>query len=96
MENDLISRKKITKKITEILADMAIRYFTGIEFSFDEMNQRIQKCLDEEPAAYDVDTVAARIKEMSGIQFDGKNESYQLDWCIDTMKAIEIIKEAAK
>lgn len=39
-----------------------------------------------------VDKVVDHVNEMSGIQFDGKNESYQLDWCIDTGAAIKIIK----
>ena len=52
----------------------------------------IRKMIDAQPTAYDVDKVVEQLKEMSGIQFDGKNESYQLDWCIDISKAIEIVK----
>ena len=37
--------------------------------------------------------IVEKLEEMSGIQFDGENESYQLDWCIETKRAIEICKE---
>ena len=36
------------------------------------------------------------LKELEGIQFDGENESYQLNWCIETNRAIEIVKQEAK
>lgn len=44
------------------------------------------------PTAYNVEKVVDELKGASGIQFDGKQESYQLDWCIHAERAIEIVK----
>ena len=52
--------------------------------------------VSEQPTAYSVDKIVEQLKDMSGIQFEEKHNSYQLDWCIETNKAIEIVKGAAK
>lgn len=56
----------------------------------------LKEMLNYEPTAYDVDRVMEQLEEMSGVQFDGQNESYQLDWCICTSKAVDIIKRGGK
>lgn len=49
--------------------------------------------INEQPTAFDIDKVVEELKELEGIQFDGENESYQLNWCIETNRAIEIVKQ---
>ena len=58
----------------------------------DVVSDIIFNIIDEQPIAYDVDKVVDELEGLSGIQFDGKNESYELDWCISTERAIEIVK----
>jgi hypothetical protein len=48
------------------------------------------------PTAYDVDKVVEQLEDMSGIQFDGNNESYQLDWCIELNRAIKIVRNGGR
>lgn len=40
--------------------------------------------------------IIERLEDMTGIQFDGNNESYQLDWCIETKRVIEIVNQVAE
>ena len=58
--------------------------------------ETLRTVIDNSPTAYDVDKVVDEIKSLSGIQFDGQNESYQLDWCISTDKTIDIVKGVVK
>ena len=67
--------------------------FTDESIVSDEVWDTIE---NEVPTAYDVDRVVEELKRMSGIQFDGCNESYELNWCISTDSAIEIVKGAVK
>ena len=53
----------------------------------------LKKYLDMQSTAYDIDKVVEELKALEGVQFDGENESYQLNWCIETNRAIEIVKQ---
>ena len=53
---------------------------------------QVEKLINEQPIVYDVNKVVEELVKMQGIQFDGMKESYQLDWCIETKRAIEIVK----
>lgn len=61
MSNDLISREKVTQDISKIFADVLISSFRSETVSFDEVNRRVQECLKNQPAAYDVDEVVKRL-----------------------------------
>ena len=80
MMSDLISRKAVLDIINRHRCDTA----------------RIEEGVINLPTAYDVDKVVEELKRMSGIQFDGCNESYELNWCISTDSAVEIVKGAVK
>ena len=86
-------------------ADLLKKNLTGVEIAQYLENgtitdtydgSTVMEIIDEQPIAYDVDGVAEELKRMSGIQFDGCNESYELNWCISTDSAIEIVKGAVK
>ena len=53
----------------------------------------LEKAFGNSKPAYNIDKAVEKLKELEGIQFDGENESYQLNWCIETNKAIEIVKQ---
>lgn len=99
MSNDLISREKVTQDISKIFADVLISSFRSETVSFDEINRRVQECLKNQPAAYDVDEVVKRMeadkKELQGIIENGatdiyKNTNYGYFTAMNT--AIEIAK----
>lgn len=49
--------------------------------------------ISERPTVCDLDKICEEIDTMSGIQFDGNHESYELNWCIETTRAKEIVKK---
>lgn len=58
-----------------------------------EIIEMLEKAFENSKPAYDIDKAVEKLKELEGIQFDGENESYQLNWCIETNRAIEIVKQ---
>ena len=93
--NNLISREQTKKAIQN--------YFIGLNekgiYEVDVVDCNAELCnevISEIPNAYNVDGVVEELKRMSGIRFDGRNESYELNWCISTDRAVEIVKGAVK
>lgn len=100
--SDLIGRSKVLEELIEYENELRKDKTEAIETDdenmlFAIMNQltaicRIKRNILNMPTSYDIDKVVEELKELEGIQFDGENESYQLNWCIETNRAIEIIK----
>ncbi len=84
MSNDLISREKVTQDISEIFADVLISSFRSETVSFDEVNRRVQECLKNQPAAYDVDEVVERLEELA-VCAESKAAEYDEAGKIDRM-----------
>ena len=61
--SDLISREKVTKEISEIMADVLISGFRRKTVSFDELNHKIQECIKNQPIAYDLESVMGQLGE---------------------------------
>ena len=101
--SDLISRSEYASKLVKALDVLNKEYREALLNEDNDLILAIQnqqsaymialRLLDNEPTAYDVDKVVEELKELEGIQFDGENESYQLNWCIETNRAIKIVKQ---
>ena len=102
--SDLISRKAVEKTVKEFFKTKVDEIPKREKFNklcdlcdlYLELNADLHKEIEDIPVAYDVDEVVEELKRMSGIQFDGRNESYELNWCISTNRAVEIVKGAVK
>lgn len=89
--SDLISRSELLESFRKSYCG-----HLGMENSDSMITFRsICRIINKQPTAYDIDKVVEELKELEGIQFDGENESYQLNWCIETNRAIEIVKQGA-
>lgn len=62
----------------------------------NEEKEIFDAIVDAQPTAFDVEKVVEQLEELSGIQFDGENESYELNWCIETRRATEIVLNGGK
>ena len=96
--SDLISRNALIKEIETLKVHVTgLRAGKGVLSEFEQKyRETIVRVVEEQPTAYDVEKVVEKLDDMSGIQFDGKYESYQLDWCIEINKAIEIVRKGGK
>lgn len=90
--NDLISRQAVIENIRKY----ADKKCCNGEIELANGILKSLSIIKKQPTAYDVDKAVKELKGMSGIQFDGRNESYELNWCISTDRAIEIVKGAVK
>ena len=106
--SDLISRSELLKafnnKNVQITFDLPVEEVLGEDVDLDDFAMLVQDAIQaykkmiidtikSQPTAYSVDKAVEELKELEGIQFDGENESYQLNWCIETNRAIEIVKQ---
>ena len=92
--SDLISRETVISTIHNYFKSLIDK--TIFDIDVVDCAKGVSEAIDSIPTAYDVDGVAEELKRMSGIQFDGHNESYELNWCISTDRAVEIVKGAVK
>ena len=108
--SDLISRSELLKafnnKNVQITFDLPVEEVLGEDVDLDDFAMLVQDAIQaykkmiidtikSQPTAYSVDKAVEELKELEGIQFDGENESYQLNWCIETKRAIEIVKQGS-
>lgn len=91
MNNDLISREKVTQDISIIFADVLIRSFRNGKASFDEVNRRVQECLKNQPTAYDIDKVVERLDNASDY-YECEEQGREHVQMLDLVDAIEIVR----
>ena len=91
MNNDLISREKVTQDISEIFADVLICSRTSGTVSFDEVNRRVQECLKNQPTAYNVDKVVERLDKASDY-YECEDQGREHVQMVDLVDAIEIVR----
>lgn len=100
MQNDLISRSALLEHLDNgaisFQMPMPASHVDTVKKVLDALFEQLSKTIKEQPTAYDVDKVVEQLEDMSGIQFDGNNESYQLDWCIELNRAIEIVRNGGR
>lgn len=96
--SDLISRSALIKEIETLrVCVTGLRAEKGVLSEFEKQyKETVIRVIQEQSIAYNTEKVVEQLEDMSGIQFDGKNESYQLDWCIEINKAIEIVRKGGK
>lgn len=89
-KGDLISRERVTREVSEIMANALISGFLRNAVSFDELNHKIQECLKNQPVAYDADKAAEQlIKELEEKSFLDCPTNEKMLPLLDAIEVIE-------